>query len=44
MISNLFNAMFGCWHMHCSVPITVRAVSHPGRRNRMGALVARKVA
>ena len=25
MISNLFNALFGCWHMHCSFPITVRA-------------------
>jgi hypothetical protein len=28
MISNLFNALFGCWHMHCSFAITMRAVSH----------------
>jgi len=27
MISNLFNALFGCWHTHCSFPITMRDVS-----------------
>ena len=77
MISNLFNALFGCWHMHCSFPITIRdasrrtspaiptstyvvcldcgkefqydwhemkIISHPGQRNRIGALVAKEVA
>jgi hypothetical protein len=27
MISTLFDALFGCWHMHCSFPITMRAAS-----------------
>ena len=77
MISNLFNALFGCGHMHYSFPITMRAasrrtsattpigtyvvcldcgkefqydwhemkiVSDPCHRNRVGALVAKKVA
>jgi hypothetical protein len=27
MISNLFDALFGCWHMHYTFPITMRAGS-----------------
>jgi len=27
MISNLFDALFGCWHLHYSFPITMRAGS-----------------
>ena len=27
MISNLINALFGYWRMHCSIPITMRAAS-----------------
>jgi hypothetical protein len=27
MISNLFDALFGCWHRHYSFPITMRAGS-----------------
>ncbi len=25
MFSKLVNALFGCWHSHCSFPITVRS-------------------
>ena len=27
MISNLFDVLFGCWHLHYSFPITMRASS-----------------
>lgn len=29
MMSNLFDALFGCWHLHYSFPITMRVISRP---------------
>jgi hypothetical protein len=35
MLAKLFDVLFGCWHTHCSFPLTVR----PGtRRNRAASL------
>jgi len=33
MIAKLFDAFFGCWHSHCSFPISVR----PGSRRNAAA-------
>jgi hypothetical protein len=33
MIAKLFDAFFGCWHNHCSFPISVR----PGSRHGVAA-------
>jgi hypothetical protein len=40
MLSKVFDAMFGCWHSHCSFPITVRASSRrSGAAARTGTYV-----
>ena len=33
MIAKLFDACFGCWHSHCSFPISIR----PGSRRNAAA-------
>ncbi len=30
MLSKVWDAMFGCWHSHCSFPITIRAGARRG--------------
>jgi hypothetical protein len=35
MMAKILDALFGCWHSHCSFPLTVR---NGGRRNAAASL------